>query len=227
MKKVFQPLFCLPLLLAVVAALAPAGWSQLTQIKQVPTSNQTQLPMTVYLYRGQGVTISFAKANQTVETVWLDNSRFVGLDSDGCLQGLQPNCAKNQASALHLKLIDSMPGAKVNQINKSLMTVITVDAQGQRHNYLYRLQASLSGADSDGIALVEYVLPTKNSLLTTISTKTITQGMQFAIQEGQIKDPQLKSRTLTLLNLLNSGIPVEIAAKKAGVSMNYIRSLSQ
>jgi hypothetical protein len=221
MKKLLQSLFCLPLLL-----IAAPAWSQLTEIKQVSTTTATQLPMTVYLYRGQGLTISFARANQTVETVWLDNPRFVGLDSDGCLQGLQPTCTKNEASALHLKLIDSVPVAKVNQINKSLMTVVTLDAQGQRHNYLYRLQASLQGADSDGTALIEYV-PSISATPTPISAPAITQGMQLAQREGRLKDPQLMSRTITLLNLLNSGVPLENAAKEAGVSMTYIRSLVQ
>jgi hypothetical protein len=222
MKKFLYPLFCLPFLLATAA---PAR-SQLTEIRQFSATDFTQLPTTVYLYRGQGLTISYAKANQTVETVWLDNPRFVGLDSDGCLQGLQPNCAKNEASTLHLKLIDSMPGAKVNQINKSLMTVVTVDAQGQRHNYLYRLQASLKGADGDGTALIEYVLP-MSAKPTTISATTIQAGMQLAYREGRLKDPQLMSRTLTLLNLLNSGVPLETAAKEAGVSMTYVRSLAK
>jgi hypothetical protein len=219
MNKLLHFLLFLPIL----GSTTPA-FCQSIQVKQVRVSESTQLPLSIYLYPSQGVTLSYSRANQTVETVWLNNRRFIGLDSDGCLQGIQPSCTKNEATTLHLTLIDSVKGRKVDRPNRSLMTVVTVDPQGKRYHYLYHLQPSLSAAEGDGTALIEYV--TGNSIPSAISATQIARGMEMARLSGRLRDAQLVNRTTQLLELLNRGVPLASAAKQAGVSMDYLRALA-
>jgi hypothetical protein len=196
------------------------------QIKKFLVVEGTPNPLEFYLYPGQGVTLDYGKAGQTVETIFLDNRRFVALDTDGCLNGLNGgSCAKNEATMLHLRLIDSLPGSGVvDRINKSLLTVVTTDSSDVRRTYLYRIRPSLNTSDGDGTELIEYVNQ-RTASTDRYTAENILAQLKKGTVEGWLVDPSLIGRVRSFADYLRQGLPVEVAADKAKISMKFVNGL--
>jgi hypothetical protein len=209
--------------LAFALSISSPVSAQEAEIKQIAVGSQTPAPLSINLPPGQGITISFGRIDQNVETVWLDNKRFVGLDTDGCLVGLNPGCKENKASSLHLRLIESKPSSSIEGSNNSLLTVVTIDKRGTRHFYLYNIQPEYNFYGRDNTKLIEYIMPS-TELIGHDPTKLIS-NIRNAINQGLIKDFQLISRTNKLIKLLRDGMTVSDAAREAELSPRFIDGL--
>lgn len=197
--------------------------AQTVQIQQYQVTKDNPAPISIYLTPGQGITLNYDKAKQKVETIWIDNKRFVGLDSDGCLVGLNANCKQNEATALHLKLIESAPSNEIEKVDRSMMTVITVDETGNRHHYIYRIYPERMGGEHESLALIEYVMP--SALNSKYSSRQLIDRIEKAKARGFIRSPQLVERVDKLVDLLRRGGNVEQAAGQAGISIEFIEGL--
>jgi hypothetical protein len=205
----------------VLLATAPV-FAQLSEIKQIQIPAETSDPLTIYLPAGQGVTLAFDKTEETIETIWLDNKRFVGIDSNGCLNGLNGSCAKNEATALHLNLIETRTLNPISKIDRSVLTVVTVNKQGRRHYFIYNIYPTYSSYSNDNTKLIEYVMA---SATTKYDVDKLVRNIKKAIDTGLIRDPEFVNRSRKLIALLNENKPVEEAAQKAGLSPRFIQSM--
>ncbi len=219
MKKILQQLLGIPLiLLATNPAIA-----QFAEIKQIPVGTETLEPLAIYLPPGQGITLNYGKVEQTVETLWLDNKRFVGVDSDGCLSGLNGSCPKNEATMLHLRLIEALPVNAIENSNNSLLTVVTVDRKGARRFYIYKIQPEYGYFSGNNIKLIEYIMPSNT---TSYDAKKIIANIKIAIDRGLIRDLKLIERTNKFVQLLQDGMDVEQAGREAQLSPRFIEGIS-
>jgi hypothetical protein len=209
--------------LTLALSMSNPASAQEAEIKQIPVGIQTPAPLNINLPPGQGLTIWFGRIDQTVETVWLDNKRFVGLDTDGCLVGLNAGCKENKASSLHLRLIDSKPSSSIEGSNNSLLTVVTIDKQSVRHFYLYNIQPEYNFYGRDNTKLIEYIMP--STKLVEHDPNKLISNIRNAISQGLIKDFQLIGRTNKLIKLLKEGINVNDAAREAELSPRFIDGL--
>jgi hypothetical protein len=232
MKNISLVLLSISLLLSTVL---PAS-AQITEVKQIQVGKITSDPLELYLTPGQGITIDYRQLGQTIETMWLDNKRYVGVSTDGDL--LHPSQSGKDstsstsnssatvpapASALHLNLIDSQASTAIEKYDRSLITVITVDSQKNRHYYLYRIYPSYIDYNSNNISLIEYTMPT--AIIPAQENKKLAKTIKLMISQGLIRDLELIGRTDKLLSLIESGISIEQAAKQAGLSPKFINGI--
>jgi len=221
MKKFLLQLLGIPLVLVI----ANPSFAQFAAIKQIQTTTETRDPLTIYLTPGQGVTINYGKVEQTVETVWLDNKSFVGIDSDGCLSGINESCSKNEATALHLQLIAARPINMIENNNKSLLTVVTVDKQGVRHFFLYNIKPDYNLLAKDNTRLIEYMMASSN--IARYDPNKLISNIKIAINRGLIRDAKLIDRVNKLTKLLQGGMAIEQAAKEAELSPRFIEGIGE
>jgi hypothetical protein len=197
--------------------------AQTAQIQQYQVTKGTSIPISIYLTAGQGITLNYDKAKQKVETIWIDNKRFVGIDSDGCIVGLNPSCKRNEATALHLRLIESTANNEADKVERSMITVITVDQKGERYYYIYRIYPERTYSNQESLALIEYIMP--SAFNSKYSSKQVMDRIERAKNEGIIRNPQLVERVDKLVGLLKKGINVENSSQDAGISIEFIEGL--
>jgi hypothetical protein len=200
---------------------------------QLTTTSSSPPTERIKIYRGQGITINYSGANQTIESAWLDNESAIGLTANGCLTGATGNrCSKNnRASILHIKqLFGSVyPGRG----KRSLLTVETMDESKKRRIYRYDLLPASGSAPQNALTLLEYTNPKAlaastlgdvNGSPSMIATR-LRAGLARAQNNNLVTDPRLVDRTNRFIALVEQGIPPAQAAKKAGVSARFVNSL--
>lgn len=205
--------------------------SQDTDTKTIQATSLSPPTETILLYPNRGVSIAYYNAGQVVETVWLDNKNRILLSSDGCLKGLNSQCAKNSATVLHLTRASS-PLFR-NSSNNSLMTVVALDDQGKRYTYRYEVRA-MSGA-GEAATLINYSSPslaTKPQIARALANAPpYVLGLRLraaagrAEREGLLKSPDLKTRTQQFIELVERGTNPAKAALEAGISREFANAL--
>jgi hypothetical protein len=143
-----------------VANLAPAFGSPSSQIVKYESPQQEVL--TINLHPGLGTNISFDPVNQTVETIFLDNQSNISMNTNGCLPTERTCPAGSAPTLIHLSLIDEiqLPGVvRVNKqaANKSLLTVVSLDANRQKHTYIFTLKLFGKNDPKPHVALIQIV----------------------------------------------------------------------
>jgi hypothetical protein len=215
MHKILLKLIGLPL---VLLAILPVS-AQTNEIKQIQREEDTPKPLTVYLAPGQGITIDYRRVAETIETMWLDNKRYVGVSTDGNLVG----SGTDQASALHLNLIETPASNSIEKSNQSMITVITVDQHKHRRYYLYNIFPNYTTSEGDSTKLIEYIMPVQSA--TRYDTPKLARNIKMMIDQGLIRDVKLIERTNKLLSLLNEGMAIETAAIEAQLSMRFVNGV--
>ena len=130
------------------------------------TANQRSA-IVINLHPGLGTNINFDPANQTVETIFLDNKSFISVSTNGCLgePGDNKACPPNSAPTLiHLSLIDdiAMPGVTVvnkKARGKSMLSVVVTDLRKQRRTYIFNLTVVDKNSTKPHIASIEFIPP--------------------------------------------------------------------
>jgi hypothetical protein len=143
-----------------VADLVPAFGSSPSQIVKYESPQQEVL--TINLHPGLGTNISFDPVNQTVETIFLDNQSNISMNTNGCLPTERTCPAGSDPTLIHLSLIDEieLPGViRVNKqaANKSLLTVVSLDANRQKHTYIFTLKLFGKNDPKPHVALIQIV----------------------------------------------------------------------
>jgi hypothetical protein len=143
-----------------VTNLAPAFGSPSSQIVKYESPQQEVL--TINLHPGLGTNISFDAVNQTVETIFLDNQSNISMNTNGCLPTERTCPAGSAPTLIHLSLIDEieLPGViRVNKqaANKSLLTVVSLDANRQKHTYIFTLKLFGKNDPKPHVALIQLV----------------------------------------------------------------------
>jgi hypothetical protein len=210
--------------LAVLLTLATANHAN----GQIPTYESiVQTPgvtaWEVILAPGHGTTIDFLSVKQKVSWMTLDNKSFFTADTDGCMRGLQPSCTKNEASSIHLVAIDKLkiPGSNnIGQIDRGLLTVITVDEFGVNHRYLFNIRQS--DAYSSKASWIQVIPDTFAN--GGIATK-LKQGKDVAIAQGLLVDVTTIAKTDALIREIESGLSLKQAAEKTGLTNSFVERL--
>jgi hypothetical protein len=219
MKKLLSQLLWVPLALLAISPVS----AQTNEIKQIQLEEDTPKPLTVYLAPGQGITIDYRRIGQTIETMWIDNKRYVGVSTDGNLLGSAGGSAADPASALHLNLIESPSNNSIEKSNRSLVTVVTVDPQKHRRYFLYSVYPNYTTSDGDSTKLIEYVMPVQSA--TKFDATRLAKNIKLMIGQGLIRDLKLIERTNKLISYLNEGMSLEQAAKEAQLSMRFVNGV--
>lgn len=205
-------------LTAILLAISPVS-AQTNEIKQIQLEDDTPKPLTIYLPPGQGITVDYRRVGQTIETVWIDNKRYVGISTDGNLLG----SGSEPGSALHMNLIESSANSSIEKSNRSLITVITVDREKQRRYFLYSVFPNPTSSDGDSTKLIEYIMPTQTT--TKYDVTKLARNIKLMIDQGLIRDLNLIERTNKLIGLVSQGTSIEQAAKEAQVSMRFVNGV--
>lgn len=215
MKKILLKLLGLPLILLAISPVS----AQTNEIKQIQLEEDTPKPLTIYLPPGQGITLDYRRVGQTIETVWLDNKRYVGISTDGNLLG----AGSDPASALHLNLIESSANNPIEKANRSLVTVITIDREKHRRYFLYSVFPNPTSSDGDSTKLIEYIMPAQTT--TKYDVTKLARNIKLMIEQGLIRDLKLIERTNKLISLVGQGTSIEQAAREAQLSMRFVNGV--
>jgi hypothetical protein len=209
MKK--SLLIAILLLLGIVSPVR----AQSIDVEQIPVSEEGRSSKIVYLQPGFGVTIKFDKADEIIKKAWLDNSSFVGLDTDTDIN-------ENLATAIHLREIDAKPVNNLEKIRAAQLTVITTDRNNKSQVYLFDIRF-LGSQPSNKVSLIEYV----RSATDKLDSERIIKNISLAKEQGIIASRDLIDSTQKLVNLLKSGMNPEEAAKKANISPRFLRAMNR
>lgn len=209
-------------------------------IKTSQVSGSDAQLQTVQVWSGHGVSISFFQTGETIKRIWLDDpSRFL-IDVDGCLEGLSRNndCRNPGAGMVHIRRINDVkiPGMP-KATNGAHLTIVTESSGGKRSHYHFRIVAGSGTPQYSSLEIVgdikeetqQQQLPKPQPSPTAIANSSLlARGMQVALTNNWIKtDSPLWQRLNTLIENLQSGEDMTIAATNAGVSMPLVSRLMQ
>lgn len=219
MKKILSRLSLAFLLGLGIADRATAQMPTFEAIVETPGVTAWE----IVLAPGHGTTVDFLGVKQKITWMTIDNKSFFTANTDGCLQGLQPNCAKNEASSIHLVPIDKLeiPGSKdIGQVDRGLLSVITVDEFGTNHRYLFNVrQSDKYTAKSSWIQVVPDAFTNGG-----FATK-LRQGRDVAIAQGLLVDVSTIAKTNSAIREIESGASPRQAAEKVGLTFGFVEKL--
>ncbi|MBD2473343.1 hypothetical protein [Nostoc sp. FACHB-145] len=206
-------------------------------IRQSQASGESAVLQTINVWNGHGVAISFYEVGERIQRVWLDDPSQILLDTDGCLEKLDPNCQNPGAGLIYLRRIKKVNIPGLPQASTTLMTVVTQSSTGERKAYSFRL-ATANGTPkysqvviSDDVAVEPKKAPRPQlqPLVTTIKTvNSLKNGMSIAIRNKWLNpDDELHKRLQKLITYLQLGDDLNTAAEKAVVSMELVNKLTR
>ncbi|NEU71846.1 hypothetical protein PI95_004460 [Hassallia byssoidea VB512170] len=203
------------------------------QIAASQVSGETAQLLSVKVWPGHGVSISFLSTREIIKKIWLDDpSRFV-FDVDGCLEGLG-RCSENNTGAglIHIRQIEKVkiPGLPESPYGAH-MTVIT-ESGSQRKTYHFRIVLGNGTPEYSELEIIndtavkEEIVRPKVDYAARSDSKYISKGMQVAVSKQWITtDSKLWKRLNQLVELRSSGEELVVAASTAGVSMQLVEKL--
>ncbi|KYC34718.1 hypothetical protein WA1_49190 [Scytonema hofmannii PCC 7110] len=233
------------LLVGILSGIALANFpntalaNTIRTIKTSQVSGENAQLQTVQVWPGHGVSISFFKTEETIKRIWLDDpSRFL-IDVDGCLEGLsRSNCRNPGAGMVHIRRINDVkiPGMP-KATNGAHLTIVTESSGGKRSHYHFRIVPGSGTPQYSSLEIVgdikeetqQQQLPKPQPSPTAIANSSLlARGMQVALTNNWIEtDSPLWQRLNTLIENLQSGEDMTIAATNAGVSMRLVSRLMQ
>ena len=196
----------------------------------VATGNSNSDIPKIELSPGYGVNISFIKSGEIIEKVWLDNPAIATLDVDGCLSAERRECEQEGATVIHLRRINPLKVAHLPNSNTSLLTVI---AKGKLGRKVYLFKVSM-GDKTPLYHTLEIspeleTSPEKNDFYNIKSTnklEPLSRGLSIVNNQGLIsRESRLWSRIVNFLIKVRMGEPVNTAARKSGISMQFVNRL--
>ena len=225
MRNILSKSLLIPLVLLIVLPISTIHpvLAQMNEVKQLEIEENTSEPIDVYLSPGQGVTIDYRRTGQTIETVWLDNKRYVGISTDGSLLGLNEGASSVPGSALHLNLIENQANNSIERSDHSLLTVVTIDPKKQRRYFLYNVFPNYHLHQGESTKLIEYIMPIQTP--NKFNTAKLIKNIDIMTRKGLITNLELIKRINKLIDLLNDGLDLSQAAREAKVSMKFINSV--
>ncbi|MBD2450504.1 hypothetical protein H6G76_25795 [Nostoc sp. FACHB-152] len=204
-------------------------------IRQSQASGQTAKLQTINVWNGHGVVVSFYEVGETIQRVWLDDPSQILVDTDGCLEGINPNCQNSGAGLIHLRRIKKVNIPGLPQTPSTLLTVITQTNTGERKAYSFRVIASNGTPKYSQVVISNDVAvdskktphPQLQPLLTTIKTvNSLRNGMAVAIRKKWLtSNDDLHQRLQKLITYLQQGDDLNAAADKAVVSTQLVNKL--
>lgn len=204
-------------------------------IKQTQANGESATLQTINVWNGHGVSISFYKVGETIQRVWLDDPSQILIDTDGCLEGIDQNCQNNSAGLIHLRRIKKVNIPGLPQTPSTLLTIITQTSSGERKVYSFRVAINNGKPQYSQVVIKNDVaveqqkvfIPQFQPLVNTFkTTRNIKNGIAVAIQNKWINsNDQLHQRLEQLINYLQQGDELSIAAEKASVSMELVNKL--
>ena len=205
-------------------------WAQAVS-RQVIPKEKTNEPVQVHLAPGFGVNLSFVNSQETIEKIWLDNPAFVTVSADGCLYGLNQNCASVGAKILHLRRINPLNLEGIPKSRKTLLTVITRDRRNNPQLYLFTIQPS-----SQPKTLVFDIQKERPKEVVAEKIKTpivdyfllaaIERGIKVSLEEGWLEPrSELTHNLRHFSSLLGKGYQEAEAAEIAGISLPLVNRL--
>jgi hypothetical protein len=164
MKRVL-PLFLILGTLAVSPS--PAGAGDMLRVVRPSTGGQVNAtrPIAFPLAPGYGVTISFARAGQTIKKVWVANVAWMLVSADGCLEGLGTKDCKDGEGAriLHLRRVNDLD---IRGLPNTPRTTVTVIVEGTGGTGIYVFEPYKSARPGRMVFEVA-PLPTPTDAVTT------------------------------------------------------------
>ena len=215
--------------LAICGLLSPAYAQAIRPIPADYARGEHQ-PVTIELYRGQGVNLNFRPMGETIHRVWLDDPSQATLDFDdpGCAAlGEAGECA---ATVIHLRRIHPLNFPNLPSTGTTLLTVLT-----EQGLYQFRLTFPSSGSPSYyTLEIQPERTPSQLALIATnqiqgqSGAQLIEQGLRVAQSRSLIAagDP-LWERVQTFLTLIRGGGQIPEAAVQAGISQALVRRLAE
>lgn len=203
------------------------------EIKQSQVSGNKGTLQTIDVWNGHGVSISFYETGETIKRVWIDDPSQILLDSDGCLQGINEDCETSGAGLLHLRRINRLNIRGLPKVSATHLTIITESPRG-RKSYHFKVAPASNKPQYSQIAIVPDLKPKpqrQKPIRKTprIDTANISRGINRAVRDGLVsRNDELYKRVRKLIYTINNGENnLQLAASKAGVSMQLIRKLQE
>jgi hypothetical protein len=122
-------------------------------LKQSQVSGTQATLQTIKVWNGNGVSISFYEVNEVVKRVWIDDPSQILIDTDGCLEGINPNCQSSGAGLIHLRRIQKVNIPGLPQSKSTHLTIITQAADGRRKAYHFQVTAAAGKPEYSQIAI--------------------------------------------------------------------------
>ncbi|MBD6620337.1 hypothetical protein FNW02_32285 [Komarekiella sp. 'clone 1'] len=122
-------------------------------VKQSQASGSTAIVQTIKVWNGNGVSISFYEVSEIVKRVWIDDPSQILIDTDGCLEGINPNCQSPGAGLIHLRRIQKVNIPGLPQAKSTHLTIITQATDGRRKAYHFQVTAAAGKPEYSQIAI--------------------------------------------------------------------------
>ncbi len=191
------------------------------------TGTEAEL-LSVHVWPGHGVSISFFETGETIKRVWLDDPSRVLMDVDGCLSGLSNKQCKNPGAGLiHLRQIEPLRirGIPV-ATNGTLLTVVTETQGGERKTYNFRVVMGKCPPSYSTVQITPDATKVEVPPSDSIAIATINKGIQVATESRWITPTNpLWGKLQKLVQELETGKNITTAAQSVGVSQRLVERL--
>ncbi|MDZ8264108.1 MAG: hypothetical protein RMY63_37850 [Nostoc sp. ChiQUE01b] len=122
-------------------------------IRQSQATGSSATTQTIKVWNGNGVSISFYEVNEVVKRVWIDDPSQILIDTDGCLEGINPNCQSSGAGLIHLRRIQKVNIPGLPQSKSTHLTIVTQAADARRKAYHFQVTAAAGKPEYSQIAI--------------------------------------------------------------------------
>ena len=227
MNQRFRPL------LTIVATLTLCGLPVRLQAQSIPVPARyaQERAVTVKVWPGFGINISFLPAKASIVKVWLDDPSKVVLDFDEplCLAAEQTNCESGRPSIIHLRRIQGLTFPHLPSADSTLLTAVVETISGERQIYTFRIELAAGEPEYHTLAISPEpsTQPAIQVGSRQANLEAVELGLQVAASRQLIERERLLWRKIqTFLALARNGVAVSEAAQQAGVSLAVITRLA-
>ncbi len=200
---------------------------------------------TITVWPGEGTNLSVILTGETIQKAWLDDPSHLSLDFDGQMcspsnstesssnsdnKASKKDCSKSSVQVVHLREIKPIKFPALLNSSTTLLTLVTTGPQG-RHLYSFRIVYGTGVPQYHTFA----IYPDPRSAAQSFSQANEREEQLSAIKRGLAiaeskrwvnRQSPIWNRIQSFIALNGSGVSVNKAAQRAGISTELVDRLS-
>lgn len=224
--RLITNVIALPLATAMALGILSPAFAGRVRYVSAAAAEEGSVSISVHI-EGGGVLLDFSATKEQIKQISIDDSSRVVVDH--CL--VTKSCDDQPSPIIRLFRSKGVKHQDIPVAKTTLLSVQTVDPQGQYHSYPFLVTTPNNGSSVSKIVIrgepEEDLLRREVLTRNPIDPSTIALGAREAEAKSLLVDPQLKARIRNYLQLLRSGLSSRKAAEKAGISQDLVARLEQ
>lgn len=224
--RLITNVIALPLATAMAMGILSPAFAGRVRYVSATAAEEGSVSISVHI-EGGGVLLDFSATGEQIKQISIDDASRVVVDH--CL--VSRSCDAQPSPIIRLFRSKGVKQQDIPMAKTTLLSVQTVDTQGQYHSYPFPITTPNNGSSVSKIVIggasEEDSLRRGALTRNPIDPSTIALGAREAETKSLLVDPQLKARIQNYLQLLQSGLSSRKAAENAGISQDLVARLEQ